>query len=452
MASCSAVATASIYYWRRTPQPPAAWSTAARPSTTPCPTAATCASRRPSSRSSQTCACVEIKFYGAFVLNRRVDLHAIDAADLLDGVGAGCRFLTARRNQRDRVIADSIRNDLVKNSRAPDTLVDSHTGCATRDADGNAALHFARRRCRRPRSDVLVRASPGACGQRGFSAACRSSSRSSTARLPRPTDAFPGAADMRQAGHHAAHDAAPHPAVEAQGRRRAPAVEARRAHGHAAGPAQRRAALRRRLRRPRPRRGLRLARRHLRRGPRAAVYEESLEDLGLDHWARCRRDGVATDGEPDRKPLPRARRAAPRIRGGGARTRGSRPVCIKGRRVRVTALPPPVCLPRPPAQTAPTLPEAYSNSPRSPHPFVRGMLVPAWRGPGCGGFLPRRSHPRRRIAPDRRGGFSPRRSRLHQKAVYQSPTYQAGSSDGSAARPCPFECGRPPAPSRRSSV
>ena len=25
------------------------------------------------------CACVEIKFYGAFVLNRRVDLHAIDA-------------------------------------------------------------------------------------------------------------------------------------------------------------------------------------------------------------------------------------------------------------------------------------------------------------------------------------------------------------------------------------
>ena len=29
--------------------------------------------------------CVEIKFYGAFVLNRRVDLHAIDGR-LLDGV------------------------------------------------------------------------------------------------------------------------------------------------------------------------------------------------------------------------------------------------------------------------------------------------------------------------------------------------------------------------------
>ena len=48
------------------------------------------------------------KFYGAFVLNRRVDLHAIDATP------ARCRFLTLD------AAASSPRNE-------PDALVDFHT-------------------------------------------------------------------------------------------------------------------------------------------------------------------------------------------------------------------------------------------------------------------------------------------------------------------------------------
>ena len=53
------------------------------------------------------CACVEIKFYGAFVLNRRVDLHAIDARparwrggvglSLLDGASTTASSPTRRR-------------------------------------------------------------------------------------------------------------------------------------------------------------------------------------------------------------------------------------------------------------------------------------------------------------------------------------------------------------------
>ena len=40
-----------------------------------------------------------------------------------------CRFLTARRNQRGNVnVTSSPRNDLVKNYRAPDTLVGLRTG------------------------------------------------------------------------------------------------------------------------------------------------------------------------------------------------------------------------------------------------------------------------------------------------------------------------------------
>ena len=45
-------------------------------------------------------ACVEIKFYGAFVLNRRVYLHAIDAKERpLDGVAspADTRLISRRR-------------------------------------------------------------------------------------------------------------------------------------------------------------------------------------------------------------------------------------------------------------------------------------------------------------------------------------------------------------------
>jgi hypothetical protein len=62
------------------------------------------------------------KFYGAFVLNRRVDLRAIDATPARWRGGAGSSPL-----DRARTATSSPRNDLVKN-RAPDALVDFHTG------------------------------------------------------------------------------------------------------------------------------------------------------------------------------------------------------------------------------------------------------------------------------------------------------------------------------------
>ena len=48
--------------------------------------------------------CVDLNFTGAFVLNRRVDLHAIDAtpARWRGDVGS----LSARRSRRGRVIAE----------------------------------------------------------------------------------------------------------------------------------------------------------------------------------------------------------------------------------------------------------------------------------------------------------------------------------------------------------
>ena len=61
--------------------------------------------------------CVEIKFYGVFALNLRVDLHAIDAACSMAWC---CSFLTARRAST------------TASSRAPDALVDFHTA---RDVD-----------------------------------------------------------------------------------------------------------------------------------------------------------------------------------------------------------------------------------------------------------------------------------------------------------------------------
>ena len=47
--------------------------------------------------------CGNKNFYGAFVLNRRVALHAIDATR---SIARRCRFLAARRSQRGRVIAE----------------------------------------------------------------------------------------------------------------------------------------------------------------------------------------------------------------------------------------------------------------------------------------------------------------------------------------------------------
>ena len=62
------------------------------------------------------------KFYGAFVLNHRVVLHAIEATPARWRGDAGSSPL-----DRARTAASSPRNDLAKNC-APDTLVDLHTG------------------------------------------------------------------------------------------------------------------------------------------------------------------------------------------------------------------------------------------------------------------------------------------------------------------------------------
>ena len=56
------------------------------------------------------------KFYGAFVLNRRVDLHAIDATPARWRGDAGSSPL-----DRARTAAPSLRNDLVKNCRVHPT-------------------------------------------------------------------------------------------------------------------------------------------------------------------------------------------------------------------------------------------------------------------------------------------------------------------------------------------
>ena len=59
------------------------------------------------------------KFYGAFVLNRRVDLHAVDAT--LHAVDA-----TPARWRGDA--GSSPLDRAASSPRAPDTLVDFHTG------------------------------------------------------------------------------------------------------------------------------------------------------------------------------------------------------------------------------------------------------------------------------------------------------------------------------------
>ena len=63
------------------------------------------------------------KFYGSFVLNRRVVLHAIDATPARWRGGAGSSPLDGAGTA-----TSSPRNDLMKNFRAPDALVDFHTG------------------------------------------------------------------------------------------------------------------------------------------------------------------------------------------------------------------------------------------------------------------------------------------------------------------------------------
>ena len=60
--------------------------------------------------------CVEIKIYGAFVLNHRVVLHAIDATPARRRGGVNSSPL-----DRARTAASSPRNDLVKNCRVHPT-------------------------------------------------------------------------------------------------------------------------------------------------------------------------------------------------------------------------------------------------------------------------------------------------------------------------------------------
>jgi hypothetical protein len=67
---------------------------------------------------------VEIKFYGAFVMNHRVVLHAIDATPARWRGDAGSSPL-----DRAMTAASLPRNDLVKNCRVhPSHLVDFHAG------------------------------------------------------------------------------------------------------------------------------------------------------------------------------------------------------------------------------------------------------------------------------------------------------------------------------------
>ena len=98
------------------------------------------------------------KFYGAFVLNHRVVLHAIDATPARWRGDAGSSPL-----DRARSAASSPRNDLVKNC-APDTLVGFHTGSCRRPwATPRSWPPSKRRRATRrswPRSRTSCRTGP----------------------------------------------------------------------------------------------------------------------------------------------------------------------------------------------------------------------------------------------------------------------------------------------------
>ena len=65
-------------------------------------------------------------FHGAFVLNRRVDLHAIDATSARWRGGAVSQTLTARLSQHGRVVAK--KGVCEESSGAPDSQVDLYTG------------------------------------------------------------------------------------------------------------------------------------------------------------------------------------------------------------------------------------------------------------------------------------------------------------------------------------
>ena len=73
------------------------------------------------------------KFYGPFVLNHRVVLHAVDATPARWRGDAGSSPL-----DRASTAASSPRNDLVKNYGCTDTLVDFHTGCPKRSTSASS--------------------------------------------------------------------------------------------------------------------------------------------------------------------------------------------------------------------------------------------------------------------------------------------------------------------------
>ena len=76
--------------------------------------------------------CEEIKFYGAFALNLRVDLHAIDATP--------ARW----RGDDDSPPLDGA-SMAASSPSAPDTQVDFHTGLDVEQQQPEVALHGAAR-------------------------------------------------------------------------------------------------------------------------------------------------------------------------------------------------------------------------------------------------------------------------------------------------------------------
>merc|ERR1719380_567996 len=87
-------------------------------------------------RGATSCPVWKSNFYGAFVLNRRVDLHAIDATPARWRGDAGSSPL-----DRARTAASSPRNDLVKNCRVHPTHWLISTQSAT---DKSAPPRFSR--------------------------------------------------------------------------------------------------------------------------------------------------------------------------------------------------------------------------------------------------------------------------------------------------------------------
>ena len=140
-----------------------------------------------------TCAPVW-KSNGAFVPNRCVDLHAIDAT-----CSMAWRWVFYCSTEPAR---PTLGHWLI-----------STQACATRDADGNAPLH-SRLPLRGAGRSTSARARPGACGQRlprPPAAPAREIVRGGPLHTRSPNGRLPRRRRLRQAGHHAAHAPPPAP-------------------------------------------------------------------------------------------------------------------------------------------------------------------------------------------------------------------------------------------------